>query len=403
VRYIVSILGLLAVIPGFVIAQEENDTPEGATTTTTSSKKAEALSAPTDVDFFKFDVRIDREHPELDKSGNLMVTLSQKAPPGGNPDSGWQIDLYAESDLANSLYTTFLPETSLSVKFEQGLSPGRYYYKISSINQEIASTKGYTLQSAWEESSYYEKPPNDSPKDATAIKLNELYAGNLSFVEDIDFYRFGLLNNDVVTLTFQQDSPGVDTTIGWVVELFSENSLSAPLQAANVPVTSKSAVLQADLPIGVYYIRVGALPPAPAKPAEGEDTNSSTIPEKKAPVGRRYQLTASAASVPKVEPCPLASTYGQNPLTTRWTVFPTACDVPAGWANTQVAPFGAEVCPSPHATYQAVDGMLMIPLIDVEGTDESGQAMIYTYAVKLRQLPPAFQFELIPEEIREVK
>ncbi|OQW92396.1 MAG: hypothetical protein BWK79_14725 [Beggiatoa sp. IS2] len=399
-RHLISILSLLTVIPGVVIAQEENDVPEGATATTASSKKLEALYAPTDVDFFRFDIRTDREHPELDKSGNLTATVSQKAPPGGNPNSGWRIDLYAENDLANSLYTEFLPETSLSVKFEQGLSPGRYYYKVSSMNQEVAPIKEYTLQSNWEESSYYERPPNDLPKDATVIKLNELYSGNLSSVADIDFYRFGLLNNDAVTLTFQQDSPGVDTTIGWTMELFSEHNLGLPLKAADVPVTNKAAVLQADLTTGVYYVRVGALPP---KPVEDKET-ADTIPEKKAPVGRRYQLTTNAASVPVVDPCPLVFTYGQNPLTTRWTAFPSACDVPAGWASTQVAPLGAEVCPSPHAVYQMTDGLLTIPLVDVDGIDEAtGQVTTYTYAVKLRQLPPAFQFELMMEEIREVK
>jgi hypothetical protein len=65
---------------------------------------------------------------------------------------------------------------------------------------------------------------------------------------------------------------------------------------------------------------------------------------------------------------------------------------------------GAEVCPSPHAVYQTTDGLLTIPLVDVDGIDETtGQVTTYTYAVKLRQLPPAFQFELIPEEIREVR
>jgi hypothetical protein len=384
-----GIFSLLAVIPGVVIAQEENDTPEGAIATSASSKKSEALYAPTDVDFFRFDIRVDRDHPELDKSGNLTVTFSQKAPPGANPNSGWRIDLYTESDLANSLYTAFLPETSLSVKFEQGLSPGRYYYKISSISQEVASTKEYTLQGNWEESSYYEKSPNDLPKDATAVKVNQLYTGNLSSNEDIDFYRFGLLNADNVTVTFQQDSPGADATTGWKVELFSEHNLGIPLQTAEVPVTNKAAILQTDLEAGVYYVRVGAL---------------SLDEEKKAPIGRRYQFIANAASVPTVaDSCPRVFTYGQNPLTTHWAAFPTPCDVPVGWASTQTAPSEAEVCPSPHAVYQATDGMLTIPLVDVAGTDESGQVMTYTYAVKLRQLPPAFQFELIPEDIKEVK
>lgn len=366
-------------------AQEENDTPEGAERTSANGKVTEELYAPEDIDFFRFDIRENRDDPEHDTSGNLTVHFSQDESLGVDKQVGWQIDLYAEEDLANSLHTAFLPETRLELTFEQALSPGRYYYKVSSLNAEKAPNKTYTLDSNWKESEFYEKPPNSIPNTATPLKVNNLYAGNLATNTDIDFYQFVLTTNDTVTITFKQDTPLADSQVGWEVSLLASHNLSQPLQTASVPATKKSVGLQADLGIGTYYVRIWPL----------TDTQ-------KAPKGRRYQLEVIAPNQTEVigHLCPTLFAYAQHPVSNRWIAFPSHCEVPQGWFKTQTLLPTIESCPSPYATYRAKDGLLRIP--KVEALSATGDLM-GTWAVNLQQIPgDGFLFEVLIDTLRQI-
>lgn len=377
----------ILVSPAEAQNEEENDTPEGAERISATSKKKSELYSPEDVDFFRIEIRADRADPTHDTSGNLTVTLSQESPPGADSNTGWQVDLYAEDDLANSLYTATLPETRLELKFEQALAPGRYYYKVSSLNAEKIPAKEYSLQGAWKESRFYEKPPNDTPPTATPLEVNNNYAGNLSSDDDIDFYQFSLATADTVTVTFNQDTPAADSTVGWEMGLFAQSSVGSPLQEARIPATKKSVTLQTPLAAGAYYVRVAAL------------TQEKT---KKAPAGRRYQLQVIATSVVSGNLCPTAFTYAQNPLTTRWVAFPTRCDVPASWFSTQVRLTGIEACPSSYATYRPKDGSLRLP--QVEASNDKNESL-GVFAVKLQQIPAEAQllFEVVPESLKQIK
>lgn len=366
---------------------EDNDRPIGSDRISINGKKTEALYFLGDLDFFNFAIRTDRDDPSRDTSGNLTVTLSQTAPPGANPESGWRLDLYAENDLGNSLHSVELPETSLSVQFEQGLSPGNYYLKISSLGEEAFPSKQYTLESSWEENAYYEKPYNEIPHSATAIQLDETYFGNLSEKTDVDFYRFGLLNADLITAHFTQENQGADSTIGWEVSLFSEQDVGNPIQSIQVPITDLTAVLQANLGIGVYYIRVAAI--------------QLTDEEIDAPVGKPYQILADALNFNQESPCPLATIFAQNPATQRWTAFPSSCEVPPGWNQTAIAPHGIEFCPSPNPTFTS-DGLLTLPLVDAY--DEENNAL-GIFAVQLQQVAtdPNLRFEVLSNTLLFVK
>jgi hypothetical protein len=356
-------------VPLVAIAEDAGETPKEANKINKNSK--ETLLSAADLDFYKFAISTDRENPDHDTSGNLIVTLSQKAPPGIRSEAGWQVKLFSETDLAHPLYTAVLPETSLEVEFEQGLSLGTYYFQVSSLDDTVFPEAEYTLAKLWEETPYYEKQPNDKAEDATAIIVNQLYYGNLSSGGDVDFYRFGLDTPDsAITISLGQEAPAFDSTIGWQLTLLTGN----PSQTINVPSSTLSGTLQANLDAGTHYIAVGALP-----------QDEGTI--EKAPVGRRYQLKVEAPSVappPAQEACPFVFTYGQNPQTNRWASFPTPCDVPAGWFSQQTAPDSFEVCPSPHASYTLpqVDesgnmtgpGKVKIPLLDFKG--ENGNTLV---------------------------
>lgn len=401
-----SLFGVLSLAPSTVFAQEEDDTPEGAQRGRISGRVRDQLSSPTDIDFFGFTLRPDRDNPDNDTSGNITVHFSQEAPPGANPQSGWIIELFSEQDLANSLYTTTLPETSLSTRFEQGLSPGEgrrgtiYYFKISSLDKTVFPDVEYTMSTSWEENTHYEKPPNDIPDDATPILPNQTYFGNLSDSEDIDFFRFSLEAPDVVTLVFEQNPPGGDPDVGWTFSLLGHQE-----QRVEIPSTNTTATLQASLDVGVHYLRVAPMV-LTQEVKQGDEVTEQEV--KRAPKGRKYQITANVPSAPPPPTeCPKVSVYGQHPQTQRWVAFPTPCEVPPGWFNTRTPPSEDEVCPSPHATYlyepdvngvnQA--GRLTIPLVDLL---DGNRNPLFTYRVELQEVvgsaPPTFQ--LLPEAVR---
>jgi hypothetical protein len=388
------------------MAQDKsNDTPATATRTSLNNRVKGTLASAKDVHFYSVVVNADKQDLAHDTSGNLTLTFSQKAPPGSNPKSGWRFDLYAESDLANSLYTLAWPETKLTTKLEIGLGVGKYYYKVSSLDREVFPTAEYTLKGTWEEGKFYEKSPNNTPDTATPIIPNQEYVGNLSLPDQIDFYRINLDNPDSVTVSLTQKSPGSDPTTGWAFGL-----LSQPDQAVNMLSTEQSRSLQATLQPGAYYIRIEGFSVKPAcktsDKATDDTATGSTTPaasvEKNAPVGRRYQLLVSAPSAPRpVQECQTKVTYGQNPMTQRWVSFPTLCDVPANWVTSETAPAGFKECPvcpvCQHASYilkPSKDGLLSLPQVDLK--DEGGQ-VLGTYSAQLQEVPDQqpSQFKLL--------
>jgi hypothetical protein len=388
-------LGIAATLPIATLAQDDaGDTPKDAAKASKSRKIKATLSSPTDIDFFRFDIKKDKDIPGHDPSGNITVNFSQEAPPGANPKAGWQIELFSEEDLANSLFTTTLKETSLEVEFEQGLGEGRYYYKVSSLDSEVFPAAEYTLQGNWEESPNYERSPNDDTDSATVIKVNETYSGNLSSTKDVDVYRFGLETPDLVTITFSQDSPDSDETMGWLVRLLSPSLPEQP--TIEMPSTALQRTMQAQLDVGTHFIFVSPLPPA-----NEED-------KLKAPVGQGYALTANAATVPpRPTECEFVFTYAQNPITQRWATFASPCDVPAGWFEQQNPPEDdSEVCPSPHASYTPpsvnegvrVPGIVNIPLLDY--TDENGNQLLFR--VNLQQEGDGLSF-IINDLVNDLK
>jgi hypothetical protein len=400
-RYAIFLCGVVAITPITVIAQEDvGNTPQESGKFRFGGRgSTETLLSPQDIDFYKFDIKTDRKDPTHDTSGNLRVIFSQKPPPNANsaPQSGWQIDLYAQDDLANSLYTATLPESSLKTDFEVGLSPNTYYFKISSVDSTFFPAAEYNLLGKWEENAHYEKQPNNDPDHATAVKANEVYYGNLSSVDDIDFYKFSLQVPDLVTISLTQTTPGADSMIGWQLSLVGQ-----PQPPMNIPSTVLGNSFQINLNAGTHYFSVSPMPQVP------EDTESEELVEKKAPIGRPYQIQVQAASVPPppVE-CPFGYIYAQNPQTLHWGIFPTPCDIPIGWVSSLTAPTDYEVCPSPHASYKTNSesgvGTLQIPLLDY--TDEIGNA--YVARIELQnavpfEFPPS-QFQVLMDKLRVIR
>lgn len=384
---IISLLGVFLVSwSGATLAQEETNPLETAGNFTLTGKKRITLTSAKDEQFFRVRVR-DNENPARALSGNLLVKLSQRDPPGIDPNSGWRVNFYSERDLGNSLYTLEWPETTIETRFEVGLSQGNYYYKVSSLSDTVYPKKEVSFENVWEESEFYEKEPNGVSEKATAMVLNETYGANFSAVGDVDFYRFSLTQPDTVTILLTQETPSSDTQSGWSFSLVGYGEAASKTMAS----TQMSETLSLDLPTGVYYLRVE--PFVNTEDCQCE-TEEASVKEVAVPgvVGRRYQVRVGAPSapVPAVN-CEEGEVYGQHPTTLSWIRFHNNCEVPENWFKTEVMPEGFTECPicpicSPpvHANVGLGTGLLHIPLVDLK--DDVGN-LLGVYSANLSVIP----------------
>lgn len=360
-------------------ASEADNSPQGATKFSASGKGVEnTLSTVTDIDFYKLTLR---------DPGSLTIELSQKAPRVNNL-IGWRVDLYSESDLAHSMTTVLLPETSLAAKTVQGLNKGDYYLKVSSLHPEVPVLTAYNIKAAFEKSDYFEKAPNQMPATATPVLFNQLYQGNTSYAGEVDYYRFSLTADDAVTIKLSQDNPGVNSTLGWMLTLFSAQSLDTPLQVVNMPETMLKSGLPDNLPLpaGVYFLRINSLNPQVAS-------------------ANNYQLTINAASQGNVNVvCAQVIAYAQHPITMRWVAFPTPCDVPPGWFSQLTLPEGVNLQTTGSmklAAFLAETNVLDIPAVEIP--NGTGAMEVYQAQLQLISTQPTYQFELIPSSLLPVK
>ena len=356
-----------------------NDVPADAKRIplTDRTQKGNDLSSTGDVDYFSF---------FLQSSGKLTVTLESETL-GNDPNAGWRVDLYTDDNVQDSLNFLVLPETMLTQTFEQGVTGApdgrgtRYYLKVSSLSAEkLPIQPAYLITGNFEEGAGYEEERNNEPANATNITLNKEFKGTLSSAQDVDYYIFGLEQDDFVSIQFRQDHPGANADIGWGIGLFSQRDVSAPLkgQQLNLPEATLDLGLQpppletnpnVNLEKGVYYLKVFSM-------------NEESAPNS------RYYLKVNGSSAPG-DVCAQVISYAQNPNTFRWYEFATACDVPVGWPTTGAAPegFGGTI-----PTYASKGEMLTIPELNIL---EDGE-IVGVFSVKLRSTGayPDMQFSI---------
>lgn len=358
---------------------EADNSPQGANKFAASGKGVEnSLFGVADLDFYKLTLR---------DPGSLTLELGQKAPRVNNL-IGWRVDLYSENDLAHSMATVLLPETSLSSKTVQGLNKGDYYLKVSSLHPEVPVLTAYNIKAAFEKSDFFEKAPNQLPATATPMLFNQRYQGNSSYAGEVDYYRFSLTADDVVTVKLNQDSPGVNSALGWTLTLFSAQSLDTPLQTVSMPETMLASGLPENLPLpaGVYFLRINSIN------AQIASTNN-------------YQLTVNAASQGNANlVCAQVMAYAQHPVTLRWVAFPTPCDVPTGWVSQLTLPEGVSLQTTgsmKRAAFAAETNLLDIPAVEIPNA--TGVIEVYQAQLQLISTQPTYQFELIPSSLMTVK
>jgi hypothetical protein len=205
------------------------------------------LSSKEEIDYFRFTLPAD---------GNVIVTFSHKE----ISDSYvyWQVNLYGETDFNNSLGAMSIKGIEGTVSFFAGITAGTYFIKIEPGERALGYSwwnDQYYLSVNFEQSNYYEKSPNHKISQATSVDLNAEYSGNLSSVEDIDYFAFNLLSDGNVILIFRHEEVG-DIYDYWNINLYGESDFNTPLGAMSVQGTEGNVSFSTGIGAGTYFIKI---------------------------------------------------------------------------------------------------------------------------------------------------
>ena len=241
---------------------DPNNTRDQATEMVLNTEYVGNLSDGSDVDWYSF--TLTEAH---------MVTVTYNFI-GGNPAMQMYIYDSANKELANvNLKGTdlILPKTTNSFN----LPADTYYIKISDISWAGATVpfrnEDYflTVNAAVCEPNR-EIEPNGSANQATVIQTNKQYIGNLNDGSDVDFYKFTLVEANMVTVTydFKGGNPSMKMTLfdyaanrAVTIETLKGSDLILPKTTARF-----------NLPAGTYHIEISDISWAGASaPFRNED------------------------------------------------------------------------------------------------------------------------------------
>ncbi len=201
------------------------------------------LSSSSDEDYYRF---------QLPQPGNVVVTLRVDNAVDA-PTGDWVVVLYGAVGYKD-LRSMTLTGGRDSTFFQEGLPAGSYYLEVDSYSTQKLNQ--YHFEVAFEPSDFYEKSPNGGFDSANPITLNQEYTGNLSSYSDEDYYRFQLPSGGNVTVTLRVDNAVNAPSASWTVTLYEaieRDNLQSRQLTGGKPLSSFQ---QADLPEGVYFVRV---------------------------------------------------------------------------------------------------------------------------------------------------
>lgn len=222
---------------------EPNDEIKNADEIDVNVKYSGMLYEEGDVDYYRLrlekkgKVVIKMTHPKMDEDGDFWVVsfLNQEEDIRvGMTSSGRDVE------------TTSSPVRA---------TPGIYYIKVSSYNY---SSEKYTLTLLFqEEDDSYESEPNDDlNSQATPIRLDHEYIGNITSENDIDYYKFSINDKRKVWIDFSHDKTS-SNDVFWELSLFGDSDGSI----LNIGSTGENAKITSNkvrLPAGNYYIRINS-------------------------------------------------------------------------------------------------------------------------------------------------
>jgi len=221
---------------------EPNDTKETATPVYINSSITGNLYKEGDADWYKL---------TLESPGYVVLQLRHEDL-GINRDL-WRVTLESESGIVYIDFTSrgeIIHDSFNNPVYSEGfvfLSAGDYYIKVSQKHDGEAfhNEDNYDLFVEFQENTgNYEIEPNNRKSDATVIGTDTPIWGNLHSNDDVDWFKFTLLQADKVWLYFK----GVKNAQVDLIDVRNNSLLTSTFTYINED--------EIDLKAGIYYVRI---------------------------------------------------------------------------------------------------------------------------------------------------
>ncbi|MDP4162783.1 MAG: pre-peptidase C-terminal domain-containing protein [Bacillota bacterium] len=181
----------------------------------------------------------------LPSDGNLHVAMKNVL------NASWHMTVL--DDKGNQLddITTDKSATAENSEVQVGLTQGDYYIEVE--NSSNSTGVAYDLSTLFESSPYFEKENNDSLATATPISFDHPYKGNLSTINDQDYYKVVVEHDGNLSLSIQQQSNAswggfIFNSKGEVLEYINNNK--------EIPLSASDNFTQIGVAKGTYYIQI---------------------------------------------------------------------------------------------------------------------------------------------------
>ncbi len=225
---------------------EDNNSVEKANPISVNTEYSGNISEGGDKDYYRF---------QLDEDGVVSFSFSHEYV--DSDYSHWRLRLYQEGKTNDELLNrTFTGDEMQTVTTSSvGLPAGYYIVLISDASKRSANTYKFTVN--YTKSDAWEKERNNSFDKPNAILTNKEYSGSIENGTDLDYYRFHLDEDGVVTFSFSHEFVDSDYT-HWRIRLFREDNTKNELLNRTFTGDEKQTVTTSSvgLPAGYYILLV---------------------------------------------------------------------------------------------------------------------------------------------------
>ena len=243
VLFIIAVVLVLAL--GSALA--DNQTIDTAMSISVNQSYSGIIASTSESDYYRFTL-----------SGSGFITVSFSHAYVDSSDTFWRLWIL-DSSKNEYMYQSYVGNVTDSVRsYAVGLPAGTYYVMVDDDNENFHyrhSSESYQFTVNYSASNVWEEEFNNNIPAANPISINTAYSGSIKDTNDLDFYKFTLKNDGVVTVSFSHDYVDSSDTY-WELWLLnsSQNEYLYQTYAGNISETQNS--YEVGLPAGTYYIKV---------------------------------------------------------------------------------------------------------------------------------------------------
>ncbi len=229
--------------------KEDNGTVSKANEIKINQEYKGRISLKYDIDWYKF---------TIDKPGKLSITFSHEdcADPYGDQ---WETRLYADPEEKVNYFDLSWNggDAKKETRGAFNVPSGTYYLKVNKYSDWISDE--YEIQINYTEAGAdEEKEDNGTVSKANEIEINKEYKGRLNFSDEIDWYKFTVVEPGKLSITFSHEDCENPYGDQWQTRLYADleekiNYFDWTWDGGNA---KKGTTCAYTVPSGTYYLKV---------------------------------------------------------------------------------------------------------------------------------------------------